>query len=72
MTDVRCQAHEVRSVRTRQPVLEVLEQVVPRKAAGGLAEVRNAAANAAVCAPALKSELVPEAAFRKVKELLLL
>ena len=69
--DVRRQAHKVRTVRADQLILEVDKEVVPEQALGGLAQVRDEAADVAVGTPALGGELLPEAVLSKAEQLVL-
>ena len=71
MVNVRSQANEVCTVRADQLVPEVDEEVVPRKAFGGLLQIRYEAADVAVVPPAFDGELLPQAVFSEAKQLVL-
>ena len=72
MEDVCGPAHEVFSMRAGQLAFQVDKEVVPKEAFGGLSQVSDVAADAAVGAPALGGELLPQAVFSQAKELVLL
>ena len=63
MKDIRGKAHEILTMRAGQLALQVDKEVVPEKALGGLSQVRNVAADAAVGAPALGGKLLPQTVF---------
>ena len=72
MDNLRHQSGKVLAAGAGQLVLEVKEEVVPGKACGGLPKISNVATDAAIGAPALGGELLPQAVLSQAKELVLL